>query len=295
MNNDFDPKRLWWLVWVLSAILIVKITWVIVEWWAPLPLSGMNHKGSTVQHALHYRYRLASNIKVKAPAKRSSASTTSTSKSSLALYRLVAIYSRSDYAVVTLVRGSKSFMLSSGINGGEVEGFHLKDANATTARFQKGETITTLKLFEKKVPATAVSTAIKPIEPKPEENKAKADTATKGNNATIVNREDGTKMIDRSLIREYTQNPDKIWKNIGLYEVKHEGKLEGFKVRFVRKGSPFEKLGLRRGDIIKSINGEPIVDYATPMRMLKSADAIDDLSLMVERNHEEQELKYEVK
>jgi len=70
--------------------------------------------------------------------------------------------------------------------------------------------------------------------------------------------------------------------------------LEGFKVRFVRKGSPFEKLGLKRGDIIRTINGEPIVDYATPMRMLKSAESIDDLSITVERNHEEQELKYEV-
>jgi general secretion pathway protein C len=253
----------------------------------------VNQERNTVQHALHYRYRLATSTK--APVKKSRRSGTTTQKASLASYRLIAIYSRSDYAVVTLVKGSKSFVLTSGANGGNVKGFHLKDANATTARFQKGNTITTLKLYEKKMPTAAVSTAIRPIKARPEKRKIKNSTAPKPKSAPIANREDGTKMIDRTLIREYTQNPDKIWKNIGLYEVKHEGKLEGFKVRFVRKGSPFEKLGLRRGDVIKSINGEPIVDYATPMRMLKSADAIDDLSITVERNHEEQELKYEVK
>jgi general secretion pathway protein C len=293
MNNDFDPKRLWWIVWILGAMLLVKIAWVAVEWLVPLPVLGVEHEGSTVQHSLHYRYRLASDVKIKAPAKSTRPKVTVAPKASLAPYRLVAIYSTPGYAVVTLVRGSKSFMLSSGNHGGTVEGFHLKDANATVARFQKGETTVTLRLYEKKLPAVSVAEAIKKVTPKSAPVK-KPKANTEKEEARIVD-EDGTKVIQRSLIQEYTKNPDKIWKNIGLYEVKSEGKLDGFKVRFVRRGSPFAELGLKRGDIIKSINGEPIVDYATPMRMLKSADSIDDLSLTVERNHEEQELKYEVK
>ena len=293
MNNDFDPKRLWWIVWILGAVLIVKIFWVAAEWMIPLPVTGTEQSKSNVRHSLHYRYRLASDVKIKAPVKSTSTATRSAPKASLAAYQLVAIYSRTGYAVVTLVRGSKSFVLSTGMGGGEVEGFHLKDANATEAHFQKGDATATLRLNDKKLPSGALSSAVKKVKAQPKAEK-KPKPVEKKPEAPIVD-VDGTKRIDRSLIREYSESPEKIWKNIGLYEVKSDGKLDGFKVRFVRRGSPFAKLGLQRGDIIKSINGEPIVDYATPMRMLRSADTIDELSITIERNHEEQELKYEVK
>ena len=293
MNNGFDAKRLWWIVWILGTVLLVKILWVVAEWFIPLPVSGIEQTKSDVQHSLHYRYRLASNAEIKVPTKTTPTKATPSPQASLSSYRLVGIYSRTGYAVVTLVQGTKSLVIASGANGGEVEGFHLVDANGTEAHFQKGGTKATLKLYDKKIPANVVASANKTVEvppatiekPKPTEKKDDSPIVDVG----------GTKRIDRSLIREYSENPEKIWKNIGLYEVKNEGKLDGFKVRFVRRGSPFEKLGLKRGDVIKSINGEPIVDYATPMRMLKSADSIDDLSLTIERNHEEQELKYEVK
>jgi general secretion pathway protein C len=293
MNNDFDAKRLWWIVWILGAVLVVKILWVVAEWLIPLPVSGVDQTKNEVQHSLHYRYRLASNAEIKAPSKTAPTKTAPPPKASLSAYRLVGIYSRTGYAVVTLVRGTKSFVISSGSGGGEVEGFHLVDASVAEAYFKKGDTNVTLKLYDKKAPVGAVSSEKKTVEVPPV-TEEKPKPAEKKDDSPIVD-VGGTKRIDRSLIREYSENPEKIWKNIGLYEVKNEGKLDGFKVRFVRRGSPFEKLGLKRGDVIKSINGEPIVDYATPMRMLKSADSIDDLSLTIERNHEEQELKYEVK
>jgi len=288
MNNDFDAKHLWWIVWILGAVLFVKAAWVAVAWLVPLPVTGVVQEKNELKHSLHYRYRLASDKLIKAPTHKNTKKTPAPS-ATLSAYRLVGIYSTSTRALVTLVRGTKSYMISSGEGGGEVEGYHLKDANATTARFEKGGHITTLRLYDKKLPASAIRS--RPANPAPLTPPA---TETKKETPPIVDDGD-TKRIDRSLIKEYSQNPEKIWKNIGLYEVKSNGKLDGFKVRFVRKGTPFEKLGLKRGDIIKAINGEPIVDYATPMRMLRSADTLDDLSLMIERNHEEQELKYEVK
>jgi len=158
MSNDFDSKHLWWLVWLVGAMLVVKITWVVIEWWVPLPVLGVKHEESRVRHSLHYRYRLASDTKIKAPVKSTQSSARKPSAvAPLSSYRLVAVYSKTDYAVVTLIHGAKSFVLSNGANGGDVEGYHLKDANATTARFQKEDILVTLKLFEKKIPATAIS------------------------------------------------------------------------------------------------------------------------------------------
>jgi len=287
MRNNSDPKYLWNLVWLLGLVLVVKLLWVIAEWLIPLPVSGVDHQSNTLKHGLHYRYRLASSAPIKTPIKTKTQPVT-IPKTTLNTYRLVAIYSTGERAIVALVRGNKSFVISNDLHGGEVEGYHLKEVTTTTARFQKRNDTTLLRLYEKKLPASAVSSPIQTVTSAPKKPE------TKKVDALIVDDGD-TKRIDRSLIREYTQNPEKIWKNIGLLEIKNDGKLNGFKVRFVRRGTPFEKLGLKRGDIIKAINGEPIVDYATPMRMLKSADTIDDLSLIIERNHEEQELKYEAK
>jgi len=289
MNNNFDSKHLWWVVWILGAILFVKIAWVAISWLIPLPVTGVTQEKNELKHSLHYRYRLASDKAIKAPVQQKIKKAAKPS-ATLSAYHLVGIYSTSDLALVTLMKGGKSFILSNRKKGGEVAGYHLKDANATAARFEKDDEITVLRLYEKKLPPSAILSH-HPMSPMPAMPKG---IKGKPERSLIVNDGD-SRQIDRSLIKEYTQNPEKIWKNIGLHEVKSNGKLDGFKVRFVRKGSPFEKLGLERGDIIKAINGEPIVDYATPMRMLRSADTIDDLSLTIERNHEEQELKYEVK
>jgi len=299
MNSSFDSKRLWWFVWILGAIVVAKSIWVAAEWLVPLPVSATEQIQNTVKHRLHYRYRLASDTKIKTPTKSRNKPVKPVPKATLKAYQLVAVYSRPGYAVVTLVRGSKSFVLTSDPDGGDVEGFHLKEANATAARFQKDEKIVTLRLSEKKIASGAVS-QVKAQKPRsktvpPKEPRTPKKPDEKESAPMITEAEDGTREVNRSLIREYSESPEKIWKNIGLNEVKSEGKLDGFKVRFVRKGSPFEKLGLQRGDVIKAINGEPIVDYATPMQMLRSADTIDELTITIERNHEEQELKYEVK
>jgi len=293
MSSAFNLQRLWPLIWIGAAAALAKVIWVVVEWTLPLPVTGVEREGSHFKHALHYRYRLASEAELKAPPKPKKRTTAPKEGGSLSGYKLVGIYSTKDRAVVTLMKGSKSQVIASGPRGGEVAGYHLKEANATAAVFVKGDDRVTLKLYEKAVPSSSSASRAVPSGQPAAKTPATASEAPSKDAGGIVDRGE-TKVISRNLIEDYTQNPDKIWKNIGLYEVKNGDKLDGFKVRFVRKGSPFEKLGLKRGDVIKAINGEPITDYATPMRMLRDADTIDDLSLTIERNHEEQELKYEV-
>jgi type II secretory pathway component PulC len=53
----------------------------------------------------------------------------------------------------------------------------------------------------------------------------------------------------RSLIHNYTKKVDKIWKNLGIIPKKRGNEIVGFHVRFVKRGSPFEKLGLQGGGI----------------------------------------------
>jgi len=292
MKSIFDPSRLWPLTWGLAVLALVKIVWVGFAWLAPLPVTGVDRTRTTLRHALHYRYHLADETQPDTTKKVVKVRTKRAPRNPLKAYKLVGIYSTATKAVVTLMRGTKSYVVSNEPKGGRVEGYRLQEANATSALFEKNGDRIRLKLFE--TPSKGSSSAIRRVSKPPASSPSRKPKPKPDTSAPIVQQGE-TRLIDRGLIREYSQHPDKIWKNIGLYEVKNGNKLDGFKVRFVRRGSPFEKLGLQRGDVIKAINGEPIVDYATPMRMLRNADSLEDLSLTIERNHEEQELRYEVK
>lgn len=71
-------------------------------------------------------------------------------------------------------------------------------------------------------------------------------------------------------------------------------KIKGFKVNFVKRGSDFSKLGLKRGDIIKSLNGEELTDYNRAFEFYKNIDTVENLTLTIQRGQEEMELNYEI-
>jgi general secretion pathway protein C len=87
---------------------------------------------------------------------------------------------------------------------------------------------------------------------------------------------------------------DDLEKNIGIKEIKNGNDLQGFSIAFIRKGSLFEKLGVKRGDVIKAINGETIDSYEAAFNVYKNISNIDNLTLVIERDKEEMELEYEV-
>ncbi len=116
------------------------------------------------------------------------------------------------------------------------------------------------------------------------ESKVKGDVVDAGDH----------KIVDKSLIDHYAKNMDDIYKNIGIVEVKKGNDLQGFRISFVRKGSPFSKLGVKRGDVIKAINGQKIDSYNAAFGVYKNISNINNLTLVIERDKEEMELEYEV-
>ena len=86
---------------------------------------------------------------------------------------------------------------------------------------------------------------------------------------------------------------DKIWKDIGLAQYKNNGKADGFKVNFIKKGSDIEKLGLKRGDILKAVNAEPL-NLSSAMGFFNDINNLENLTLTVLRNGESKDLEYEI-
>ncbi|MBT8344239.1 MAG: hypothetical protein KJO45_05925, partial [Sulfurovum sp.] len=234
MKHLFKPEVLKGLWSLLILVLVVKVVWFTVEllW---LPTMGVEHSEDKGGKALYYRVKLSPN---EAPAP------TTTKKpvqraGSIRDIKLLAIYNASDVTVVTVEHKRKTTVLA---KGESINGFVLEGAGSHYATFSKNAKTYKVTLIIGTKGDAAIKSA-KPSSVPSQAGKVEGDVVDAGDH----------KIIDKSLIDHYAENMDDIYKYIGIKEIKKGEKLEGFSISFVRKGSPFAKLGVRRGDVIKSI------------------------------------------
>jgi type II secretion system protein C len=113
--------------------------------------------------------------------------------------------------------------------------------------------------------------------------------------ATPVDKnEQSMSSVPRDEIKSYQKDMSKIWRNIGLREHKSGGKTDGFIVTFVKKGSVFAQLGMRKNDILIEANGYKLTSYKDALKIYKQIDTIKTFKLTVLRNNEEKELEYDI-
>ena len=280
MKHLFKAEVFKGILALLVLLLIVKTIWFVAEvlW---LPTKGINEVDKTGAKSLYYRVKLTPN-EVAAP-------TTKPTKvvkqeGHIKEIKLLAIYNDSAITVITVSYKGKTKVMS---RGDEINGFVLEGAGSNFATFSKNNKTYKVMLIKSKTSTNAIK-SITPVEP------SKPVTTTSGGPTGEVVDVGDHKVIDRSLINHYSENMDDIYKEVGLTEVKEGKNLKGFRFTFVRKDSPFAKLGLRRDDVIKSINGQEINSYNAAFGVYKNIKNIDNLTLVIQRGKEEMELEYEI-
>ncbi|MFK2824059.1 hypothetical protein ACH5BK_13945 [Arcobacter sp. YIC-80] len=105
---------------------------------------------------------------------------------------------------------------------------------------------------------------------------------------------DDSVTVKRDYLNSYVKNPDKVWQNIAINEIRDGSKIKGFKVGRVNKNSVFSKLGLKKGDIIKAINNKVLDSYADAFDVYKNINNTKYLNIEILRNNEIMELNYEI-
>ena len=276
MKHLFNPqtlKRVWFL---LILLLVIKIAWFVVGvvW---LSTTGVNHSEDKQAKALYYRVKLGPN---EAPAP-TTAKKPLQNAGSIRDIKLLAIYNASDVTVVTVEHKRKTKVLA---KGESINGFVLEGAGSNYATFSKNSKSYQINLVISKKGEGSIT------EVKPSSTSKASATEVEGE---VVDAGDH-KIIDKSLVDHFSKNVDDVYKNIGIKEIKKGEALEGFSISFIRKGSHFEKLGLRRGDIIKTINGQTIDSHKAAFDVYKNISNMDNLTLVIQRGKEEMELEYEV-
>jgi general secretion pathway protein C len=106
---------------------------------------------------------------------------------------------------------------------------------------------------------------------------------------------DGIYSIKREEINLYKNDFSKIWKDISIIEIKKDGKIDGFRINRISSKSVFEDLGLRKGDIIKSVNNVTLKSYADALSLYKKINKMDSMQFTILRNNEMMEMEYEIK
>jgi len=283
MKHLFKSNTFKNIVSILVIFLLVKLIWITVMllW---LPTKGVYHKEEVGGKSLYYRVKLTPN-EAAAPVKPSKPVKIAGSINDITLQ---AVYNSSDTTVITIVYKGKTKILG---RGDTVNGFVLEGGGSTYATFSKDAKMYRVDLMKSKK-STASSGSIVPSKPLRKSKNASSDAPAKVE-GEVVDAGDH-KIVDKSLLTHYANNMDDIYKNIGITEVKEGGALKGFKITFVRRGSPFAKLGLKRGDVIKSINGQEINSYNAAFETYKNIENIEGLTLVIKRGKEEMELEYEI-
>ena len=278
MNQDTNSKAFSLVIFLLVLFVVVKLAWVAIEYFY-LPKDGISVNRPTIAKSLYYRYGLATDTELPKPDTGKKAEKLPTMSNMV----LRAIYSEQYRSVVVIQKGAKSYILAT---GDDIDGFVLEDATATEAYFKKNGKNYTLKLQEKRGKSgSSVNDLVSTPPTSDLKEKKKSDISVNGD----------TREIPKNIIKKYTSDFKSIVKDIGLKPVRQDGQIYGYEVRFIRHGSPMGKLGLKKGDIIKSINGEDIIDPSTPMSFLKKANSLENLTITILRQNQEKDLEYEVK
>ncbi|GIU01239.1 hypothetical protein TSL6_17450 [Sulfurovum sp. TSL6] len=274
MKHLFKPEVIKGVWSLLILLLVIKMAWFAVEMlW--LPTVGVEHSEERGVKALYYRVKLSPNDAMAPTTKKRPVA------GSIKDIKLLAVYNASDVTVVTVQYKRTTKVLA---KGEAINGFVLEGAGSNYATFRKNAKTYQINL----IVSTKDSGSIKSAQPSA--TSASSENQVEGE---IVDAGDH-KIVDRSLLDHYAKNMDDIYKNIGIREIKKGKDLEGFSISFIRKGSPFAKLGIQRGDVIKAINGQKIDSYNAAFEVYKNISNIDNLTLVIQRGKEEMELEYEV-
>ena len=275
MKPLFKPELLNRLIGVLIILLLIKILWFILEtvW---LSGHGVDHETRPTSKPLYYRVKIAPDtIRHIAP----KPEVTDTIKD----IRLLAVYRDPHNVVVTVQYKGKTKVLA---KGEAINGYILDDAGEDYALFLKHQKSYKVLLY---VPKKHYNGSIVTVPP----SAKKEPKGTHAAHGEVIDAGD-RRIIEKDLLSHYTTHVDEVFRNIGIQDYRRDNRLEGFKVTFVRRGSPFAKLGLRRGDILKAVNGQLLTSYGAAFDVYKQMDDISNITLTIQRGNKEMELEYEI-
>ena len=100
--------------------------------------------------------------------------------------------------------------------------------------------------------------------------------------------------IDKSEVNAALDNMNQLFTQIRAVPHFDGGKSTGFRLFAIRQNSIFDKIGLRNGDIIQSINGNDLNDPANALALFQQLRDQNQLTVQIQRNKETKTVTYRI-
>lgn len=171
--------------------------------------------------------------------------------------------------------------------GKNIDNYKLQSVSYNEAVFSKGDNRITKYIVYGEVSKTEKPQAPKPPVPEP----TPQASAPAG---SIVAAEPGTQegQVPSELVSNMVQNPFDELKRIRIRPNEQAGGLE---VQWIQNDSLLKRLGVRRGDIIRSVNGIPFTNMGDIANSINSLMHSDRFDVEVTRGGKNTALRYVVK
>lgn len=102
-------------------------------------------------------------------------------------------------------------------------------------------------------------------------------------------------VVDREEVDNALENMSQLFTQIRAVPHFEGGESTGFRLFAIRRGSIFDKIGLKNGDIIRNINGQAMNDPTRALALLEELRESTDLTVSVTRNRKDRTLNYTVR
>ncbi len=111
----------------------------------------------------------------------------------------------------------------------------------------------------------------------------------------VVHDSDTDMSISRSDVDRLTNNLSDILQQARAVPHFKGGAIDGFTIMDLQKGSIFDKLGIKAGDVVKAANGEPIDSASKALQLYNDLKTAGSIRLDVERDGRGETLNYTIR
>jgi type II secretion system protein C len=100
--------------------------------------------------------------------------------------------------------------------------------------------------------------------------------------------------VSADKITDMVSNIDQYVGQVIAYQHRENGKPAGFRIRHLKQGNDFEKMGIKSEDIIKKVNGINVNDLQSVVKAVYQLSDDTNFTVEVERDNQEKTLNYQL-
>jgi general secretion pathway protein C len=102
-------------------------------------------------------------------------------------------------------------------------------------------------------------------------------------------------LVDRSFMEKQLGNVEALATQIRAVPKTENGQVVGFRLSAIRKGSTFDKLGIKNGDVVHSVNGNGLTSAESALSLYQGLTNESNFNFEITRRNQKMTLDYEVR